>query len=117
METKKENLAYSLAGFLLVVSGLSHISQLLLYEQSNIVLIASAFGVLYLILGLLSLMRIYWLPLIVVPICLFGLTMGTRRLLEGPFNVQFAAHQLIHLIVISLFFLVVIRRIRQRSGN
>lgn len=102
--------AYKLAGVLLIVTGLSHVSQLLLYETTTIVKIAASFGVVYVFLGVLALRNTKWLPGVVIVICTIGLAAGTRRLIEGPFNLQFAAHQLIHLVVITTFLTVILQR-------
>lgn len=102
--------AYKLAGALLIVNGLSHVSQLLLYETTTIVKIAASFGGLYFLLGVLALKNTKWLPGLVVVVCTIGLAAGTRRLIEGPFNLQFAAHQLIHLVVITTFLTVILQR-------
>lgn len=101
---------YRFAGILLLVSGFSHMSQILIYEPSAVVKVASAFGVLYAVLGAASFFSVRWLPWLIVPVCLVGLAAGTSRLLSGTFNLQLVVHQLIHLIVISLFLVVIIRR-------
>jgi len=112
----RESSAYKFAGFLLLLTGLSHMSQIFLYEPTTVVRIASAFGVLYSLLGVLSLRRVNWLPGVVVAVCTFGFIAGTKRLIEGPFNIQFAAHQLIHIAIIVMFVRVILQRRKQNQA-
>lgn len=101
---------YKFAGLLLLLTGVSHMTQVFLYEPTFVVKTASLFGLVYTLLGFIALYRVLWLPWLAIVICSIGFGMGTARMLSQPFNVQFAVHQAVHLIVISTFLIVVISR-------
>ncbi|MCB1680186.1 MAG: hypothetical protein KDI16_16015 [Halioglobus sp.] len=114
-DTKEAGL-FRTAGILLLLSGLSHMAQLLLYEPAPVVKVAASFGVAYTVLGVLALQRLRFLPWLVIPVCTVGFVGGTTRMLSEPLNLQFAAHQLIHIVVIACFIAVIFHRRSNRAG-
>ena len=102
-----------LAGSLLLLTGVSHMAQLLLYGHSRIVLMAAFFGLIYAVLGTFVLRGSRAAPWIAAAACSFGLFMGTTRLLTGPFNPQIALHQLLHLLIIPSCITIAIRQLRR----
>lgn len=110
----REAKLYKFAGYLLLVTGLSHMSQISLYEPTTIVIVAATSGVIYTLMGVFALQRVNWLPWLAVIVCSLGFIAGTKRLIAGPFNIQFVAHQFIHLVIISTFIILLILK---RNGK
>ena len=95
-------------GSLLLITGISHVSQLFVYGPTPMVRVASVSGVIYLLLGLLIFR--YLRPALwgAAVLCSLGFLMGSYRLLfvEPTFFGVF--HQLIHLVIVptSVYMLV-----------
>ncbi len=113
----KEPKLYKFTGCLLLLTGFSHMSQIVLYEPTSMVKLAATFGVVYTLMGIFALQRVNWLPWLAVMVCSFGFIAGTKRLIEGPFNSQFAIHQVIHIVTISAFIILIIQRRQNKLAN
>jgi hypothetical protein len=112
-----ESNCYKLAGLLLLLTGISHISQIFIYQPTPVIKIAAVAGLIYASLGVLSFRKISWLPGLVIALCALGFTAGTNRLLNGPFSFQGLAHQLMHLLIIGLFILLIFSRRKMRGKS
>ncbi|MGW0324731.1 hypothetical protein [Nocardia sp. NPDC003183] len=73
-----------LAGALLVLTGITHVTQLAVYDTAGHVLGAVGYGVVYLVLGIAVLRRLRWSLVLAIGLPVIGGTLGTIRFISHP---------------------------------
>lgn len=95
-------LPITIAGLLLITTGISHISQLWKFPPSTMLKFAVGAGVIYALMGILILVfRLQKLALPVALLCGLGFMTGSYRLFFLEFSVYGLAHQLMHVVIIA----------------
>ena len=99
-----------LIAFLLLVSGVTHITQLWFYELNKITIGAALFGIVYFIIGALLLIGFRIAVLLSAVIPLIGALGGMYRYLKIERLKLIIFHLMIDIIVITLSFYLVLLR-------
>jgi len=98
------------AGILLILSGCTHLTQLVVYQHHGHVIAASLFGLAYCAIGILLVIEKQWVLWIAALLPLIGGILGTIRFIYMHPNPFSFFHVLLDLIIVPCCMYVLIRR-------
>ncbi|MCX8124060.1 MAG: hypothetical protein N3F66_07845 [Spirochaetes bacterium] len=98
------------AGILLIISGCTHLTQLIVYEHHGHVIAASLFGLAYLLIGILLVIEKQWALWIAALLPLIGGILGILRFILMHANPFSFFHVLLDIVIVPFCLYVLIRK-------
>ncbi|HOJ30099.1 MAG: hypothetical protein GYA16_03590 [Spirochaetes bacterium] len=98
------------AGILLILSGCTHLTQLVVYQHHGHVIAASLFGLAYLVIGILLVIEKQWVLWIATLLPLIGGILGVIRFIYMHTNPFSFFHVLLDMVIVPFCLYVLVRK-------
>ncbi|MEJ5362523.1 MAG: hypothetical protein WHV26_10725 [Spirochaetota bacterium] len=98
------------AGILLILSGCTHLTQLVVYQHHGHVIVASLFGLAYLAIGILLVIEKQWVLWIAALLPLSGGVLGIIRFIYMHTNPFSFFHVLLDIVIVPFCMYGIIRK-------